>query len=110
MMHPRYPGAVTEESTAVIAPPRDVAAVDRFVAAHGGAATAVVQGVSADQVRITLVGADGNLGDVLVRDAGTAAAVVEASRATPAEWDRELAASVTLTRTNRLRMAGGRGA
>jgi hypothetical protein len=100
---------MTEESTpSVTAPARDVAAVDRFVAAHGEAASAVVQGVSLDQVRITLVGADGNLGDVLVRDTATAEAVVEASTATWAEWDRELSGSVTLTPANRERMAGGR--
>lgn len=87
-----------------------VAAVDAFVEAHGGAASAVVQGVSVDQVRITLVGADGNLGDVLVRTAEVAAEVVEASRAAAAEWDRELSGSVTLTRANRMGMAGIRGA
>ncbi|UZJ26175.1 hypothetical protein RHODO2019_07120 [Rhodococcus antarcticus] len=100
---------MSEESTpSVTAPARAVAAVDRFVAAHGEAASAVVEGVSCDKVRITLVGADGNLGDVIVRDAATAAAVVEASTATGAEWDRELSGSVTLTRANRARMAGGR--
>ena len=91
-------------------PARAVAAVDRFVAAHGAATSAVVQGVSRDQVRITLVGADGHLGDVLVPDAATAGAVVAASRATGAEWGRELSGSVVLTRTNRMRMAGIRGA
>lgn len=99
---------MSEDTTSsVTAPTSAVAAVDRFVAAHGGAASAVVQGVTRDQVRITLVGADGNLGDVLVRDAETAAAVVEASRATSTQWDRELSGSVRLTRANRLRMAKG---
>lgn len=96
-----------ETRPSVNAPARAVAAVNRFVAAHGGSASAVVQGVGRDQVRITLVGADGNLGDVLVRDAETAAAVVEASGATTGQWDRELSASVRLTRANRLRMASG---
>lgn len=99
---------MSEETTpSVTAPASAVAAVDRFVAAHGGTASAVVQGVTRDQVRITLVGADGNLGDVMVRDAETAAAVVEASRATTAQWDRELSGSVRLTQANRMRMARG---
>jgi len=90
-------------------PPRgSVSAVNRFVASHGESARAVTQPVSRDQVRITLVGADGTLGDVLVRDLGAAEAVIAASSATAAEWDRELSAAVTLTRANRLRMAGGR--
>jgi hypothetical protein len=90
-----------------VAAKRAVAAVDRFAADHGGA-SAVAQPVSFDQVRITLVGADGTLGDVLVGDVAAAASVIEASSATGAEWDRELSASVTLNRANRLRMAGGR--
>ncbi|MEO6879630.1 MAG: hypothetical protein ABI181_01615 [Mycobacteriaceae bacterium] len=100
---------VTSETTA---PKRAVAAVDHFVDGHGET-RAVVQGVAFDQVRIVLVGADGALGDVLVGGAGVAAgvatAVVEASRATAAEWDRELAASITLGPSYRTRMAAGGG-
>ncbi len=92
----------------VTAPSRDVKAVDVFVEAHGET-VAVVQGVSMDQVRITLVGEDGALGDVLVRDAAVATAVVAASRATEGEWSRETAAAVTLDRGYRTRMASGGG-
>ena len=88
------------------APKVAVTAVDQFVDQHGPS-TAVVQGVILDQVRITLVGADGALGDVLVRDGATAQAVVEASRAQLGEWDRELAGSVTLGAAYRERMARG---
>lgn len=94
--------------TPATAPRAAVAAVNRFVASHGESANAVIQPVSRDQVRVTLIGADGTLGDVLVRDIDTAAAVIAASAATAAEWDREMSASVTLNRAHRLRMAGGR--
>lgn len=97
----------TDEPT--IASPRGaVSAVNRFSAAHGGAASAVVQPVSRGQVRLTLVGADGTLGDVMVPDVATAENVIAASDATGAEWDRELAGSVRLSRDRRLRMAGKR--
>lgn len=106
---PAAPKSTAPKSTA---PKSAVSAVDHFVGAHGET-RAVIQGVTFDQVRITLVGADGALGDVLVGGAGVAAevaaAVVEASRATVAEWDRELAGSVTLDPAYRTRMAGGGG-
>lgn len=96
-----------DEPTTV--PPRGaVSAVDRFTASHGGVARAVVQPVSRGQVRLVLVGSDGTLGDVMVPDVATAEAVVAASSATVAEWDRELAGSVRLSRERRLRMAGKR--
>lgn len=99
---------MSEDTTRAVAPKAAVSAVDHFVVAHGDT-RAVVQGLAFDQVRITLVGADGALGDVLVPDAGVAAAVVEESRATGAEWDRELSASVTLDPAYRIRMAAGGG-
>lgn len=106
---PATPEAATPGAEA---PKAAVAAVDRFAGAHGDT-RAVVQGVAFDQVRIVLIGADGALGDVLVGGAGVAAEaaanVVEASRATLAEWDRELAAAVTLDPGYRTRMAAGGG-
>src|SRR5437868_3673965 len=52
----------------VAAAPHAVAAVKKFVAEHGGSATAVIQPVGYAGVRITLVGADGVLGDQVVAD------------------------------------------
>lgn len=88
---------------------RSAKSVTQFAAAHGGSARAVVQGVAAHAVRITLVGADGILGDVVVPDAETAEAVLAEAGVEPAEWDRELAASVELSAAHRARMAGRAG-
>lgn len=99
---------MSEDTSQVAVPKRAVVAVDHFVDRHGET-RAVVQGVAFDQVRIVLVGADGALGDVMVGGAGVATAVIEASRATIAEWDRELAASITLGPASRTRMAAGGG-
>jgi len=83
-----------------------VVAVNRFTAAPEGA-RAVVQFVGEGATRITLVGTDGGvLGDVVVRDVETADAVVAASDAEAAEWDRELAGAVTLPAGLRKKMAG----
>lgn len=95
-----------DESSPLAAPAAAVSAVNRFVATHGEGTRVVIQPVSRGQVRLTLVGADGALGDVLVPDAATATAVIETSLATGAEWDRELSASVELSDAHRARMAG----
>ena len=88
------------------APPKAVAAVNRFAAAHDGA-RAVVQFVGEGATRITLVGIDGGvLGDVVVPNVATAEAVIAASDAEAAEWDRELAGAVTPPAGLRKRMAG----
>ncbi|WP_460866930.1 hypothetical protein [Rhodococcus aerolatus] len=88
---------------------RSAKAVTRFAAAHGGSTRAVVQGVAAHAFRITLVGADGILGDVVVADAETADAVLAEAGVEAAEWDRELSASVELSAAHRARMAGRAG-
>ncbi|MDQ2722470.1 MAG: hypothetical protein M3Y19_04075, partial [Actinomycetota bacterium] len=68
---------------------------------------AVIQFVGEGATRVTLMGTDGGvLGDVVVRDVATAAAVIAASNAEAAEWDRELAAAVTLPPGLRKKMAG----
>lgn len=98
--------APASDETSVQAPPKAVAAVNRFAAAHEGA-SAVIEFVGQGATRITLVGTDsGVLGDVLVHDVATAAAVIAASDAEAAEWDRELSGAVTLPPGLRKRMAG----
>lgn len=87
---------------------RSAKAVRQFVAAHGGSATSVVQGVGAHAFRLTLVGDDGILGDVVVPDVETAHAVLEAAEVPEEPWDRELAAKVELSDEHRMRMAGRR--
>ena len=87
-------------------------AINKFVAAHGGSASAVLQPVGLRGVRITLVGADGILGDQMVSTMAEAEAVVEAnSSVTRTEWDRELVSRTALDPGHARRMAGlmGRG-
>jgi hypothetical protein len=80
-----------------------------FAAAHGGSATAVVEYVGRERVRIVLVGADGVWGDEVVNDMDAARAAAEAAGLTVKDsWDRELTASVRTDEAHRLRMAGGR--
>ncbi len=97
---------MTETAQDTEAPQKAVAAVNRFTAAHEGA-RAVVQFVGEGATRVTLVGTDGGvLGDVVVRDVATAEAVIAASDAEAAEWDRELAGALTLPPGLRKKMAG----
>ena len=60
----------TEKSDATPSAPElpksTVNAITKFVAEHGGTASAVIQPVGLAGVRITLVGADGILGDQVV--------------------------------------------
>lgn len=88
---------------------RSAKAVRQFRGAHGATSKAVVQGIAAHAVRITLIGGDdGILGDVVVPDAETARAVLAAAEVPEEEWDRALAASVELSPAHRARMAGRR--
>ncbi|MCM6776700.1 hypothetical protein NDR87_22550 [Nocardia sp. CDC159] len=93
---------VTKPSSAVIT------SVRKFVAAHGGSATAVLQPIGRIGVRITLVGADGVLGDRVVDDLATAKAVVEAVEGvTETEhWDRDTSAAANPARGHWAKMAG----
>ncbi|RMI30287.1 hypothetical protein [Nocardia stercoris] len=79
-----------------------------FVAAHGGSATAVLQPVGRLGVRVTLVGADGVLGDRVVADLAAANALVEkVSGLTATEhWDRELISKATPAKGHWAKMAG----
>lgn len=91
----------------VAAPPRAVTAVRNFVAAHGGAATAVIQPIGLDGVRITLVGADGVLGDQVVEDIATADAVVaQVEGVTTSGWERSVTSVVTPRAGHWQKMAG----
>lgn len=99
--------ATEEAAAAVTAPQRDVSAVNKFAAAHGEGAKAVVEYLGTSAARICLVGTDGTLGDLVVRDVATAEAVVEASVADLADgWDRELVNLVTLRAGHNKKMAG----
>lgn len=91
----------------VVAPPRIVAAVRKFVAEHGGSATAVIQPIGYAAVRITLVGADGILGDEVVADIATADAVVEAvDGLSTSGWERSVTSIVTPRVGHWKKMAG----
>ncbi|UFS97562.1 hypothetical protein [Nocardia huaxiensis] len=88
--------------------PSVVDSVKGFVADHGGSATAVLQQIGRIGVRVTLVGADGVLGDRVVDDMESAKALVETVNGlTEAdEWDRELISKVTPAKGHWAKMAG----
>jgi hypothetical protein len=85
-----------------------VAAVRTFAAEHGGSATAVLQPTGRIGVRVTLVGADGVLGDQFAADLGQAKALIAAvdSVTETEEWGRELSAKATPARGHWAKMAG----
>ncbi|MFF0813846.1 hypothetical protein ACFYVR_01605 [Rhodococcus sp. NPDC003318] len=90
-----------------VAPQRTVTAVTKFVAEHGGSATAVIQPIGLDGVRITLVGADGVLGDQVVDDLAAADAVVAAvDGLTASGWERSVTSIVTPRVGHWKKMAG----
>ncbi|WP_019926949.1 hypothetical protein [Nocardia sp. BMG111209] len=84
-----------------------VAALRKFVAEHGGSATAVLQPTGRIGVRVTLVGADGVLGDQFAADLAEAKALVAAvpEVTETEEWGRELSAKATPARGHWARMA-----
>ncbi|MFC4604285.1 hypothetical protein [Rhodococcus kronopolitis] len=97
-------GASTPSAAAA---PHAVAAVKKFVAEHGGSATAVIQPVGYAGVRITLVGADGVLGDQVVADLATANATVAAvDNVSTSGWVRELVSAATPQQGHWRKMAG----
>lgn len=97
----------TPSATAPELPKSAVKAITKFVAEHGGTASAVIQPVGVVGVRITLVGADGILGDQVVKDLATANAVVASfDNVTVAEWERELTSIVTPADGHFKKMAG----
>ncbi|NUS42860.1 MAG: hypothetical protein HOQ24_04100 [Mycobacteriaceae bacterium] len=98
-----------ESPAAVPSVPRSLTdSVGSFVAAHGGSATAVLQPVGAAGVRVTLVGADGVLGDRVVADMAVAKALVATVEGLTGteEWSRELVSAATPERGHWAKMAG----
>ncbi|MGO4613985.1 hypothetical protein AB4305_07400 [Nocardia sp. 2YAB30] len=85
-----------------------VESVKGFVCDHGGSATAVLQPLGRIGVRVTLVGADGVLGDRVVADLDTAKELVGFvdGLTESDEWDRELTSVVTPRRGHWAKMAG----
>lgn len=98
-----------ETATATVRAPKEIVdSVRRFAAAHGGSAQAVLQPVGRRGVRLTLVGADGVLGDRMVADTATAQAVVaEVAELTTADgWERDLVAKTDPRTGHWAKMAG----
>ncbi|MFZ2530074.1 MAG: hypothetical protein WAX14_20860 [Rhodococcus sp. (in: high G+C Gram-positive bacteria)] len=89
------------------APTEVVSSIRSFVAAHGGAAKAVIQPIGVVGVRVTVVADDGTLGDRVVADLPTAHAVVDAlPNVTVSDWDREVTSIVTPQQGHWKKMAG----
>ncbi|MFD6396084.1 hypothetical protein [Nocardia sp. NPDC060249] len=100
--------STTAAPEAVKVPAEVEKSIVKFLAQHGGSGTAVLQYIGKQGVRITLVGADGILGDRVVGDMATAKALVERvdGLAETDEWSRELGSIVTPAPTHWARMAG----
>ncbi|MGH3955977.1 hypothetical protein [Mycobacteroides salmoniphilum] len=83
-------------------------ALTAFVKAHHMPTKAVLQPVGQAGVRITLVGADGILGDQVVADLETAHAAVAAVEGIEPveEWDRELVSTANPAPGHAKKMAG----
>lgn len=99
----------TEKSEAPAPTAGELAAARGFVAAHGKPSRAVVENIGRAGARVVLVGADGALGDVVVRSAETGAALVEAiADLEEATWDSETVNATQIGAAHRRRMAGSR--
>lgn len=98
-------GAATVAKVEV--PPHALSAVKAFVGEHGGTANVVIQPIGRVGTRVTLVGADGVLGDQVVENNDIAHALVDATAGlTESEWDRELVSSVNPAPGHYRKMAG----
>lgn len=99
---------MSADATTVQAPRFLVDSLQKFVSEHGGSASAVLQPVGRLGVRITLVGADGVLGDQMADDMPIATAAVAAvDQLTEAEgWDRELTTTADPRPGHWAKMAG----
>ncbi|UGT43233.1 hypothetical protein LTV02_07555 [Nocardia yamanashiensis] len=88
--------------------PSIVDSVKGFIADHGGSATAVLQPIGRIGVRVTLVGADGVLGDRVVGDLASAKLLCETvdGLTEAEEWNRELVSVVTPAKGHWAKMAG----
>lgn len=95
------------EGAGPVIPDGVLSAVKAFIKDHGGSAKAVLQPLGRIGVRITLVGADGIMGDQVVPSLASANAVVDAvPNLDAAEWDRELTSTATPSPEHARRMAG----
>lgn len=94
--------------TQVVAAPADiVSSIRSFVAEHGGSGKAVLQPIGLSGVRITVVAADGTLGDRVAKDLPTARAIVEEiPDVTVSEWDREVTSIANPQKGHWAKMAG----
>ncbi|AHH97073.1 hypothetical protein GCM10010174_38380 [Kutzneria viridogrisea] len=100
---------MSEQTVAVTAPARAVAAAKSFVSAHGTPARAVVENIGRMGARVVLVGADGAMGDVVVADVATGEALCAAvADLEQSEWDRDTTAAAKIGAKHRRRMAGPR--
>ena len=89
------------------APAEVVSSLRSFVAAHGDSAKAVLQPIGGVGVRVTVVAADGTLGDRVVADLPTAHAVVDAlPTVTVSDWERDITSIVTPQKGHWKKMAG----
>ncbi|QII01236.1 hypothetical protein BH92_16370 [Rhodococcoides fascians A21d2] len=96
-----------EKNTSNNVPKGTLAAVKSFLADHGNSAQVVIQPIGRAGTRLTMVGADGVLGDQVVATHAVARAVVdEFDELTEAEWDRELVSSVNPAPGHYEKMAG----
>jgi len=86
-----------------------LAAARKFVAEHGKPSKAVVENIGRAGARVVLVGADGALGDVIVKGPAAGAALVEAvADLEAAEWDAATVGATVIGAEHRRRMAGPR--
>jgi len=84
-----------------------LSAVKAFIGEHGGTGNVVIQPIGRAGTRVTLVGADGVLGDQVVENNDVAHALVAAvDGLTESEWDRELVSAVTPAPGHYRKMAG----
>jgi hypothetical protein len=88
----------------------DAAQVGRlreFVAAHGGAGTAVISYLGRVGARIVVVAEDGAFGDALATSVEAGAEICRQAAIPVADgWNRELSAKITPSAEDRRRMAG----
>jgi hypothetical protein len=96
------------EAAPIALPAKVRDSIATFAAQHGGSADAVLQPLGRMGVRITLIGADGVLGDRVVKDLAIARAVIDAVPAVTAteEWERELVAKANPRKGHWAKMAG----
>lgn len=97
------------ETSQVEASQGALTAMEAFAKTHGGSAKAVVDNLGAAGARISLVGEDGKLGDIMVSSLAVGEATVAKSESvTAAEWDAETTGQLRIGASHRRKMAGAR--